>query len=345
MAVSAKPRGPMRRWTRESGLLVIALAGFTIPAACGQNTDSQVLGGSEVHIQPSQPNEPVLGESLALIEERKYPEASQKIQDYLQTHPDSAAAHFLLGYALYRENKPRESLAEYTDGARFQKPTANDLAVVAMDYILLRDYSDADKWLTEATAWSPENEMYCYYLGRTKYAENHFDEAIEVFRKCLALAPHDLRLQYNLGLAYEGAGRIGEAANAYQTAIAWQQGAAVQDPQPYLDFGMMLLQQNSPNQALPLLQKAVALDPQNPRAHEQLGQAWEQLRNLPNADTEMQAAVNLAPDIPSLHFELGRIFQREKLTEKAKEEFARCAALNAGHSTDSAETPNPPPRN
>lgn len=280
---------------------------------------------------------------MNLIEQRQYDAAASNIHTYLRDHPDSAPAHFLLGYVLYRQQKARDSLAEYTAGARSSKPAANDLAVVAMDYILLHDYPDADKWLTEASAWSPDNELYLYYLGRTKYAENHFDEAIGLFRKCLALTPRDLRAKYNLGLSYEGLGRNDDAAAAYRTAIAWQQNAATQDPQPYLDLGILLLEENQPSGALPLLQKAVSLDPRNPRAHEQLAQTWDQLRNLPHADSEMKTAVALAPDVPSLHFEMGRILQREGRLAQAKAEFDRCAVLNAAHSTDATQTPNPPP--
>lgn len=310
-----------------------------------QNGGAATSPEEQPEIQSSPQSDPILAECLVLIQKRRYTDAAGKIQVYLRDHPDSSTAHFLLGYALYRENKPRESLAEYTAGARLRKPDANDLAVVAMDYVLLSDYADADKWLTTATTWAPGNELYWYYLGRTKYAENRFQEAIAIFNRCLTLAPHDLRAEYNLGLAFAGMNQNAAAATAFRTAIAWQRASAVQDPQPYLDFGTLLLQEAKPQQALPLLQQAVAIAPQNPRAHEQLGQAWEQLRNLPGADKEMQAAVSLAPQISSLHYELGRIYQREGLTAKAKAEFDRCAALNASHSTDSAETPNPAPPN
>jgi Flp pilus assembly protein TadD len=335
----------MRSRTRQWSSAIAAAAVLILSAARGQqpNGTVQAAPGPDTRIPYSQRGESGLAEPVALIEARRYPEAAQKIKAYLQSHPDSAAAHFLMGYLLYRQDKPRESLAEYTSGARFQNPGVNDLAAVAMDYILLHDYSDADKWLTDATTRSADNELYWYYLGRVKYVENRFDEAIEMYHKCLALSPHDLRAEYNLGLAYAGAGRMEEARTAYQTAIAWQQSSGVQDPQPYLDFGMMLVQHGKPAEALALLQKAVALGPQNPRAHEQLAQTWKQLHNLPNADAEMQAAIRLAPEISALHFEMGRIFQLEGLTAKAKDEFARCSALNATHSTDSAQTPNLPP--
>ncbi|MGC2617676.1 MAG: tetratricopeptide repeat protein [Acidobacteriaceae bacterium] len=334
----------MKRVLCGRKFLLFVAAAIVALAADGQQTSLPPQAATqEPGIQSTQPADPVLAECLALIEQRQYSDAATKIHAYLHDHPNEAAAHFLLGYALYRQDQPRESLAEYTSGARLHKPDANDLAVVAMDYVLLHDYPDADKWLSEATSWSPGNELYWYYLGRAKYAENRFQEAIEVFNKCLTLAPRDLRAEYNLGLSYAGLEQNDEAAAAYRTAIEWQQNAAVQDPQPYLDLGMLLLQEDKPDRALPPLQKAVALDPKNPRAHEQLGQAWEQLKNLPQADTEMQTAVSLAPNVASLHFEMGRIFQREGFSAKAKAEFDRCALLNATHSTDSSETPNPAP--
>lgn len=315
------------------------------PPIPAPNAVPNLAAAQEPSLQSPQFTDPILTECLGLIEKHEYPEAELRIRTNLRKHPDSAEAHFLLGYALYRQNKPRESLAEYTTGAQLHKPAANDLAVVAMDYILLRDYVDADRWLTQATAWSPNVELYWYYLGRTKYAENRFDEAIAAFTKCLALAPRDLRAEYNLGLSYAGINRNDEAAAAFRTAIAWETDSTVQDPQPYLDLGILLLDQAKPDQALSPLQKAVSLDPQNPRAHEELSRTWEQLKNLPKADAEMHAALSLAPDIPSLHFEMGRIFQQEGMSAKAKDEFARCEALTAAHSTDSAETPNPAPPN
>lgn len=336
----------MRSRTLGRNWLIAAAAIATMLAAQAQQPQgNQPAGGAEERIPHLHSEDAGVAEPEALLEAHRYPEAAGKLGEYLKSHPDSAAAHFLLGYTLYREDKPRESLAEYTSGARSANPGANELAVVAMDYILLKDYADADKWLTRATTLSADNELYWYYLGRVKYAENRFDEAIQVFQKCLALAPRKIPAEYNMGLAYEGAGRKDDAKTAYETAIAWQQSSGVRDPQPYLDYGMMLLGQGKPDAAVPLLQKAVDLGPQNPRAHEQLGQAWKQLHKLGEADAEMQAAVRLAPDISALHFEMGRIFQLEGQTAKAKEEFERCSALNASHSTDSAQTPNLPPAN
>ena len=210
-----------------------------------------------------------------------------------------------------------------------------------MDYALLHAYADADKWMTEATALKPDNALYWYYLGRTKYNENRYKEAVDIFDRCLKLRPGYVRAEYNLGLSYEGESLDDKAEAAYETAISWQKDTANEDPQPYLDLGVLLAKQGRLKQAISNLQKAIELDPRNPKIHEQTGRIYEQLHDLGKAQVELEAAVALAPKVAPLHFELGRIYQKEGMSTRAKVEFARCTALNGTLSTDSEETPNP----
>jgi tetratricopeptide (TPR) repeat protein len=260
---------------------------------------------------------------------------------YLAAHADSGPGHFLLGYVFYREHKAKASLAEYTLGARFRQPSADDLLAVAMDYVLLNAYPDADRWLTKVVQMEPGNSVVWYYLGRTKYTENRFQEAVDAFHTSLKLAPLDLRTEYNLGLAYEGMGLADKAKAEYQAAISQQQNSVKKDPQPYLDLGLLMTKQGHLNEALPLLRRSVEIDPKNPKMHEAAGRVYEQLNELQRAQAEFEAAVTLAPNIPSLHFQLGRISKKEGLTQLAKKEFSQGSLLLGNSSTDPAETPNP----
>lgn len=320
--------------SRALGFFLLLLAA---PAARTQTpaTDYDPIATSASH-----ESDPQLKAITSEIEHANYQRAEADSRTYLQFHPNSAAGHNLLGYIFYRENKPRESLAEYTAGARHSKPNANILAVVAMDYILLADYPDAERWLEKATLWEPGNSLYWYYLGRTKYNENRFEEAITAFDRVLKLKPRDIRAEYNLGLAFAGLGQTSEAAVAYKTAIDWEKTGGLADPQPYLNLGLLFVRQGKLTQATTFLVKAVELDEKNPKSHEVLARNYEQLREFGKAESEYKTAVALAPNIPALHFELGRIYQKEKLKDLAAQEFARCAALNQAHSTDSVETPN-----
>jgi tetratricopeptide (TPR) repeat protein len=316
-------------------------------------TGAHVIVGSaqaqEIGAPPSRPSDasdaaPIddvqLQKAASLAKARDYTDADSTVRTYLAKHADSADGHFLLGYVLYRQNQPTKSLAEYTEGARYRNPSAADLAAVAMDYVLLGADADADKWLTRATAMEPSNGLYWYYLGRTKYEENRFEQAVDAFQKCLVLMPHNVRAEYNLGLAYAGKSLDDKAIEAYETAIAWQRGTPHEDPQPYLDLGMLLASEGHLQESVPDLEKAVTLDAQNPKIHEQMGRVYEQLHELTKAQKELESAIALAPKVSSLHFQLGRIYQKEGMADRAKVEFARCAVLNGTHSTDSSETPN-----
>ncbi len=295
---------------------------------------------SAQHDQPTR-TDALLYEARAFLQLQQSSQAETAARNYVALHPGSADAHFLLGYAYFRESRPKRSLVEYTAGARLHPPDADALAVVALDYVLLHDYTDADRWLTQATHMAPANAQYWYYLGRARYNENRFQEAVDAFRECLKLAAHNAKALNNLGLAHQGLGQMPKAIQDFQTAIRYQAMQGKPDAQPYLDLGDLLLSQGKLKQATVLLEKSAEMAPRNPKVHEELGKAYEQANLLRQAQVELQKAVALAPQISSLHFELGRVYKKEGLNKSAQQEFSKCAAINGSQSTDNAETPNP----
>jgi Flp pilus assembly protein TadD len=291
-------------------------------------------------------------------------DAEPEVRQYLAAHPDSADAHFLLGYILFRQlqqlsaaqfpnpdqkspsgsaapraAKARASLAEFTAGAKYRAPGVADLKIVALDYVLLGDYPDADKWLTKMLEWAPNDSEGWYYLGRTKYNENRFDEALQAFERSLKLDPTNVKTEDNLGLAYAGLGRVDDALSAYRTAIAWQKDAPAKNPGPLIDLASLLLDQNRSEEAVPSLRDAIQIAPDDFKAHELLGKAYARLEQFPEAQAELETAVALAPENQNLPCILGPVYRKRGQMEKAKAELDRCAALNGTHS--SPEVPRP----
>jgi len=284
-----------------------------------------------------QPADP-LADSRALLAAGKLANAEMALHNYISGHATSADAHFLLGYILFREQKAAESLAEFTAGAGIRRPKADELKTVASDYVLLHDYADADKWFTEVTVETPNDADGWYLLGRTKYNENAFADAVSSFERALALRPKFVEAENNLGLSLKELNNAEKAKAAFQLAIEWQ-GDAPTDPQPLLNLGTLLADQNEFDKAIPYLAKAASLSPDNPKIHEELGQVYDAQKNLPKAQVELERAVALAPDTSALHFKLGQIYRRQGLRDKAQHEFDLCEKLNSSHS--STTTPNP----
>lgn len=305
-------------------------------AACGQSSPSIAADQPATRAQQLDPD---LANAKSIFESGKAADAEHLMRQYLQSHPASADGHFLLGLILFKEDRPKDSLAEYAEGAKFRAPSAYDLEVASLNYVLLGDYMDADKWLTKSVAIDSHNWQTWYYLGRTKYNENRFEEAIQAFEQCLKLSPENEKAADNLGLSYAGSGRPEDAETAYRKAISWQSHLLEQDPGPYLNLGILLVEQNRPEQALEYLQRALQISPDDPKAHENLGHAYERLNQLSNAQSELEKAVAAKPDDPSLHYVLGQIYKRERLFEKAKAEFDTMEKLNAAKHSNGANPP------
>lgn len=334
------------------------------------------LAQTRVPLQNSAQSEVLLFEAKALFQQGKFAEADSAIRRYLKEHSDSADGHFLLGHILFREIQAqaamenqfpppthgpmasartmgttatemsvpkaaqelaKASLEEFTAGARYRTPSAADLKTVAFDYVLLADYPDADKWLTKMLEWAPDDSEGWYYLGRTKYNENRFVEAINAFQQCVKLDPQNVKAEDNLGLSFAGLGRNEEAAAAYNQAIAWQAKSLMKNPGPYIDLGGLLIDENRPQEAVTFLLRAIEIAPRESRTHELLGKAYTRLEDFPKAQVELEKAIELYPQAPNLHCMLAPVYRRLRLAEKAKAEYERCATLTGTHSVQ--ETP------
>jgi tetratricopeptide (TPR) repeat protein len=309
-----------------------------------------------------------LAEARALLENDRATDAEPKVRDFLAAHPDSADGHFLMGHVLFLEiqeeakqqsdvsvgdmagtskgsrsersqERAKLSLAEFATGAKLRDPSAADLRVVAFDYVLLGDYVDADKWLTRMLAWTPNDPDGWYYLGRAKYTENRFDEAINAFGRALKLSPGNVKFEDNLGLAYAGLNRTNEALAAYKTAIEWQSQSTSKSPDLFIDIADLLLDQSHPADAIDYLRQAIAIAPNDSKAHELLGKAYVRLDDLPKAQSELENALQFAPQNRNVHCMLAPVYRKQGKAEKAKSESERCSSLAGSNSI--AETPRP----
>jgi len=293
-----------------------------------------------------------------LLDQSKLDEAESAVRRYTQQHPHSSDGYFLLGLTLFRRVQSmakssgtflapgevpsdtldpkkrdatiRESLEAYTEGAKYGKPSVDDLKIVSFDFVLIGDYASADKWLSLAVEWNPADADGWYYLGRAKYNENRFEEAIQSFQKCLTLRPRYTLAADGIGLSYEGLNHIPDAITWLQNAISWQDDdSQKQSPEPYIDLGELLTQQARFDEALSPLQKAVAIDSRNIRAHEKLGKVFLSLNRLSEAQSEIEQTISLDPGRAAPHYLLGQIYRKQGHLDKARSELERFQLLKA----------------
>ena len=274
-----------------------------------------------------------LAAARQLVHDGQFAQADAMLRPLIAADPKAAEPHYLLAYTLLREDKPAESLKEYTSAAALRTPTATELRNVALDYVLLKALPEADEWMSRALAMDANDAETWYAMGRLRYTQGRYGDALTCFEKTIVLNPRSVKGENNLGLAYEALNRNEDAVRAYRNAIAWQKDDPAPSEQPLLNLAILLQHRNQLLEAQQLLEQAAKLAPKDPRIHENLGQVYLHTDRVADAVEEFADAVRLEPQNPRYHYLLGQAYRRAGEEGQAKQEFARSAALNGTHST------------
>lgn len=269
----------------------------------------------------------ILAQAKARLEHGNYIDADKILRDHLADYPSDVEAKYLLAFALFRENKPADSLNEYTAAARSRTPTAADLKTVALDYVLLNDYADADHWIRHSLSMDAHDAEAWYEAGRIEYTLNYFLPALNAFQQSLRLNPALVKAEDNLGLTFEALNRVDDAISAYRRALAMQATSLHPSEQPLLNLATLLIERNQLDEAMPLLQQAAQIAPQDWRILAQFGKLYTGKGDLDSARGALEQAVALEPQRASLHFQLGQVYRKMGAPEKALAEFAATKKL------------------
>jgi tetratricopeptide (TPR) repeat protein len=274
-------------------------------------------------IEKKQPTktDALLYRGKCLVNLVQFNEAADVLKTYLASHPQSNDAFYLLAYVRFRQDKPKESLALSTDAAKLKTPTAEDLKIVALDYVLLNDYADAGHYLEEALKMDPENIEVRYHLGRVRYQQNLFDQATAAFEEVLKRDSRNVKAEANLGLCLEGLNQMEPALAAYRKAIEWDKSSPVHNEQPYLNLGILLGKSNRSDEAVPFLTRASEINSKSSQIRYELGKALFNLGRLQDAEAATQEAVRLNPKDSTAHYLLARIYHRMGKTDLSAQEF------------------------
>jgi tetratricopeptide (TPR) repeat protein len=252
--------------------------------------------------------------------------AESSLRQKLQSETGSPSTLYALAEVLRRENKPKESLEVYTEAAQVQKPNAEELRSVAMDYALMKMYGDAIHWLEIAHSFDPHDANVLYDLGRCFYTQDRFHEAEEMYLSVLQLAPKSIKAEENLGLTLDMEREPQRAEATLRTAATWAEQEQ-SDEWPYLNLGAYLQEHDRAAEAVPFLEKATNRNPKNAACHEKLGRALADSGQTAAGIHELQIAAQLDSRNPKIHFELGHAYRNAGQRDKAAAEFALSQSL------------------
>ena len=136
----------------------------------------------------------------------------------------------------------------------------------------------------------PALEAYCRFLNAT----NYFVESLVACARTLSFDPWNGLALYHIGLAHVQLGRFEEALARFRQADRFD------TPQLsrwtwLLGAGMTLMLMDRSEEALPWLQRSLAITPGSGRTHMLLSAAYQQLGRTDEARAAMQKGIELRP--------------------------------------------------
>ena len=102
-------------------------------------------------------------------------------------------------------------------------PTLANLAAIELD---LGHLETAEINIKQAVALGPDDAYSFFVLGRLRFGQRKYDEAIDAFSRAAKLDPQDAQVQNFLGLALSEKGLRGPAETALRKAIQIDPGCA-----------------------------------------------------------------------------------------------------------------------
>jgi tetratricopeptide (TPR) repeat protein len=182
---------------------------------------------------------------------------------------------------------------------------------------------EAERIYADIARKKPDHFDALYRLGIIAAQTRRTQEAVDLFRKAIALNQGVAGVHRNLGHALLEIGRPNDALLSYQRAIALDPG----DAESHNGCGLALHESERFEEAINCYDKAIALSPNFAQAHYHRGLALQTLERF-NASLECyDRAIALEPNFVEAYSNRGRVLRRLERPADALVSYDRMIAL------------------
>jgi tetratricopeptide (TPR) repeat protein len=226
---------------------------------------------------------------------KNYESGLSRVDAALEKLPDNVDLLYVAGYLHYRRNEAKDSMMLASKAYRFAPKDWRIHQLFALNYISFNMLEAAKLSLRQAISLKPDNAELYYQLARLYFALGSFSDSIEYSKKALAILPEYPEVYHNLALSYEGSGNVALAIQNFEKAIELDRKHYRQVEWPLIDYAVYQRMGGNPEASIPLLEEALKINPQSPKANYEMGELLRDMRRYPEAAKYLEVAVELDP--------------------------------------------------
>jgi len=273
--------------------------------------------------------------AIAYFEAEQYDKALEAARKALAKNPQSIGAHHIAGKSYFMVGDFTRSAGEL-EAALTLAPNDHDVAyTLGLVFLKQHELDPAKKIYDRMVEQLGERPQLHIIFGRAYRETDYLPEAIEEFRKALAIDPHFPRAHYYLGLTYllkYGVVKIDEAAEEFKVEL-------ISNPDEFFAnyyLGIVYVIKRNWELAISFLQKAARIQPDNPDPYFYLGQSYQAMEKHDQAIEVLKKAISLNPglghndyQVATAHYRLGQSLVKTGQKDLGEKELQIASQLKA----------------
>jgi tetratricopeptide (TPR) repeat protein len=163
-------------------------------------------------------------------------------------------------------------------------------------------------------------------LGAALQSEGRFDDAIEHYRRAVAIRPDYAPAHSNMGAAFRAKGDVSEAIASYERALSLRPDY----PEAHYNLANAFLDHGQPDEAIEHFRRALPSMAASADVHNNLGIALATKGQSEEAIAEFREALRLEPGSSTAHRNLGDALVSQGIREEGIEHLRRAVQLAPG---------------
>lgn len=273
--------------------------------------------------------------AAACFNAQQYEKAIEPLKKALTANFRSAPARHLLGKTHFMLRQFDRAVIELEVALKLAPADFDTAYTLALAHLKLQQLAPARQIFSRLLQKLGSRPEVHNLMGRAYRETKHFDQAIEEFKKAIALDPKYPRAHYNLGLSYllkDGPLKLKEAAAEFEIELAIH-------PEEFLaiyNLGLVYVVERKHAEAVVLLEKAARLRPENPDVRLFLGNAYHGAAQFESAIESLRKSMALNPNMDKTsphaaeaHFLLGQSLVKTGRREEGEKELEIARELKA----------------
>ena len=273
--------------------------------------------------------------SIAYFDAGQYQKALEPLGRAVRLDPRGVGAHHMLGKTYFMLGDFTKSVSEL-EAALDLAPGDYDIAyTLGLAHLKRHELAPARQIYERMLARLGDRPQLHIIFGRAYRETSFLPEAIEEFKKAVALDPHFPRAHYYLGLTYllkDGAARLDDAAAEFKVEL----GAHPEEFFANYYLGVVYVIQRKWDEAVGFLEKATRIEPDNPDPYFHLGQAYQGVERHRQAIEVLRKSIALNPElshndyqVTTAHYRLGQSLLKVGQKDEGEKELQTAAELKS----------------